>query len=52
LVWSAAQLPILIPAAGYTVLLATRVMLGAAWFLWRSRSSYAAKPAVESPVSP
>jgi MFS family permease len=29
LIWSAAQLPILIPAAGYTVLLATRVMLGA-----------------------
>jgi MFS family permease len=29
LIWSAAQLPILIPAAGFTVLLATRVMLGA-----------------------
>jgi MFS transporter, ACS family, D-galactonate transporter len=29
LVWSAAQLPILIPAAGYAVLVATRVLLGA-----------------------
>lgn len=28
-VWSAAQLPILLPAAGLTVLLATRVLLGA-----------------------
>jgi MFS family permease len=29
LVWSAAQLPILIPAAGFTTLIVTRVMLGA-----------------------
>jgi MFS family permease len=29
LIWSAAQLPILVPAAGFTVLLGTRVMLGA-----------------------
>lgn len=29
LIWSAAQLPILVPAAGFAVLLVTRILLGA-----------------------
>ncbi|MFI5706387.1 MFS transporter [Kribbella sp. NPDC051620] len=52
LAWSVAQLPLLIPAAGYTTMIATRILLGAAegpavpltnhaahkWFINRDRS--------------